>query len=448
MRKIRIGAGAGTETDRLWPALELMERGNLDYISFECMAERTTALAQQRKIENPKTGYNRLLEYRMEKVLPLAVKHGVKVISNMGNANVESAVEITAQIARKLGIKGMKIAGVIGDDVMPQIERYYDLPIFENPAMRLVDYKSKIVSTNVYLGTDGIVEALRDGADVVITGRCTDPALFMAPLIHEFGWETDDELATGTLLGHLLECAGQVTGGYYSVPGKLDVDELWHLSYPIAEVSENGDIVITKLPDSGGKVDTSTCTEQILYEIHDPANYRTADVVADFSNVTFEEIAPNRVLAKGARGKPKPPTLKVSVGYKDSFVAVTEASYGGPGCLERANMAIELIQERTRRLGYERDIEEWRADIMGVNSLFQSWPINPDIEYPEVRVRASMRIADRSKALEILRECGSLENCGPAGGGAFTETVKDVTNIISILIPREDVSPKVIYETI
>jgi hypothetical protein len=446
MKTILIGSGAGTETDRLLPALDLIERGNLNYIAFECMAERTIALAQQRKIEDPNTGYNRLLEYRMEKVLPIAFRKKVKVISNMGNANVEKAVEITTQIARKLGLNGIKIAGVIGDDITREIDRYYDFPILENPEKKLRDYIGKIVSANVYLGTDGIVEALRNNADVIITGRCTDPALFMAPVIYEFGWNSDDQLAACTLLGHLLECAGQVTGGYYSVPGKINVNDLWNLSFPIAEVSDNGDIIITKLPGSGGQVDCSTCTEQVLYEIHDPSNYVTADVIADFSKVVFKEIAPNRVLAKGAVGQSKTPNLKVSVGYKDSFVAITEASYGGSGCLERGKHAIKLIKERMTKMGYDEFIEEWREDILGVNSLFETWLEDHSLDYPEIRVRVSGRISDKAKAKEFLRECASLENCGPAGGGAFVRTIKDVTNIISILIPREDVSPFVIYE--
>lgn len=438
MRTIRIGTGAGTETDRLYPALEVMEKGNVDYICFECLAERTIALAQQRKIENPLVGYNRLLEYRMKKVLPLAYEKKVKVISNMGAANVARAVEVTAEIARQLGLKGMKIAGVYGDDIGKDLEKYFDQSIMEWPDKKLGEYKDDIVSANVYLGNAGIVEALRAGADVVITGRCSDPALFIAPLVYEFGWSTDDQLGAATLLGHMLECAGQVTGGYQAVPGKNDIPDLWKLGYPIAEVSEDGTFVITKVEGSGGRVDVAGCIEQLLYETHDPENYLTPDVVADFSQVTFTQVGQDRVLCAGAKGKPRTPTLKASVGYKDSYIALFEISFGGPKCYERAVLCEEILEKRAKLIGY--DIEEWRWDIIGVNSTFGPRQKPDNYECMDVRLRTAARVKDKETARTMFFECGTLSVNGPAAGGGRVETFKDVVNIISILVPREDVS--------
>jgi len=215
MKKIRIGSGAGYAGDRLEPSLELIEKGGLDYIAYECLAERTIAIAQQAKLKDPTKGYNGLLEYRMNAALPLAYKHKVKIITNMGAANPRAAVEVVKRIALEHGIKGIKIAAVSGDDVFPRLDRYRDVTVWET-GRPLSELDGEIVSANAYLGAEGIVEALRQGADVVITGRVSDPALFLAPLMYEFGWKADDWdlLGKGTVIGHLLECGGQATGGY------------------------------------------------------------------------------------------------------------------------------------------------------------------------------------------------------------------------------------------
>ena len=224
MKTIRIGSGAGYAGDRLEPSLELIEKGNLDYISYECLAERTIAIGQQAKLKDPTKGYNGLLEHRMEKALPLAWKHKVKVITNMGSANPQAAAKVCVEIARRHGLQGMKIACVTGDDLLPVIDKYMDTEVWETHKP-LRELPGEIVSANAYMGVEGILKALDLGADVVITGRVSDPAIFMAPLIHEFGWSLEDwdKLGKGTMVGHLLECGGQVTGGYFAEPGKKDV---------------------------------------------------------------------------------------------------------------------------------------------------------------------------------------------------------------------------------
>ena len=319
MKTIRIGAGAGFSGDRIEPAVELAERGKLDYLAFECLAERTIALAQLQKLANPALGYDPLLEARMRAVLPIARRNGVRIITNMGAANPWAAGQKVAAIAAELGVIGLKVAVVEGDDVT-EVLRGSDLVLMET-GERIADLGARLVSANAYLGVAGIVEALARGADVVITGRAADPALFLAPLVHAFGWALDDweKLGRGTLAGHLLECAGQITGGYFADPGVKDVAGLARLGFPLGEIDADGRVVITKLDGTGGSVSLATCKEQLLYEVHDPEAYLQPDVIADFSGVAMQAVGTDRVSLSGARGKPRTGKLKVSVGYRDGF---------------------------------------------------------------------------------------------------------------------------------
>ncbi len=347
MRTIRIGSGAGYGGDRIEPALALMEQGDIQYMIFECLAERTIALAQQQKARHSEQGYNEWLSYRMRRVLPLCREKNIRVITNMGAANPVAAVQVVKQLALSLGLTSLKLAAVLGDDIFPQIERYLACPTIET-GQRLETLQPCLISANVYLGAQGIVQALREGANIVITGRVADPALVLGPLLFEFGWDVDnyDILGKGTLVGHLLECGAQVTGGYFADPGYKDVPDLANLGFPIAEVAENGEVTITKLADAGGMVTPETVKEQIVYEIHDPSNYLTPDVIADFSQVTVKEVAPNRVQVSGASGKARSGQYKASIGYRDGFLVEGEISYGGSGAYQRAHLAGEIVQQR------------------------------------------------------------------------------------------------------
>lgn len=442
MKSIRIGAGAGYAGDRLEPALELIEKGNLDYISFECLAERTIAIGQQAKLKDPTKGYNGLLEHRMEKALPLCWEHKVKLITNMGSANPEAAAAKCVEIAKKHGLTGMKIACVTGDDLLPNIDKYMDTTVWETgePLSKL---PGEIVSANVYLGVDGILQALAQGADVVITGRVSDPAIFMAPMIHEFGWALDDwdKLGKGTMIGHLLECGGQVTGGYYSEPGKKDVPGVGHLGFPIVEVSEDASFFITKVPEAGGMVTPHTCAEQIIYEIHDPENYITPDVVADFKQVKFTQIEKDVVKVEGATGRAKTDTFKVSIGYRDCYIGDGEISYGGTGCMDRAKLALEIVKERLELVA-PGQFDEMKYDLIGCNSLY--W--NPDFKYndevSEVRVRVAGRAKTKAVADLVGNEVEALYTNGPAGGCGAVKRTRDIVSVASILVPREDAPAK------
>jgi hypothetical protein len=447
MKTIRIGSGAGYAGDRLEPALVLMEKGNIDYIAFECLAERTIALAQQEKLKNPDKGYNALLEYRMEKVLPLAHQNKIKVVTNMGAANPEGAAKVVAKMASEMGLTGLKIAAVLGDNVYDMLDKYQDTLVWET-GKSVKELDGEVISANVYMGIDGIVEALENGADIIITGRVADPAIFMAPLVHEFGWSREnwDLLGKGTLVGHLLECGGQVTGGYYAEPGKKDVENLAELGFPIIEVTEDGAFTITKVEGTGGLVTKDTCAEQMIYEIHNPEQYLTPDCVADFSKVTFVNIGKDLVEVAGATGTAKTDTLKVSIGYKDCYIGEGEMSYGGPGCYERAALAGEIVAKRLELR--QIPIDELKIEIIGVNSLYRNSERSYMVTPEEVRLRVAARTKTKADAMKIGEEVETLYTNGPAGGGGATKGISDIVSVASILISRADVKAEVVYEEV
>lgn len=436
---IRIGAGAGYSGDRIEPAVELAEHGALDYLVFECLAERTIAIAQQARRNDSSAGFDPLLEARMRAVLPVAVKRGVRIVSNMGAANPRAAASRTAQIARELGLHGLKVAAVTGDDVFDIVRR--STLRFEESGDDVRAYADRIVSANAYLGAAPIVAALAAGADVVLTGRVADPSLFTAPLIHEFGWKMDDwtSLGQATAIGHLLECAGQVTGGYFADPGYKEVGDLARLGFPIGEVSADGAIVVTKVPHAGGCVTEATCKEQLLYEIHDPARYFQPDVVADFTQVQVTQEAKDRVRVTGGRGAARTGTLKTSVAYLDGYIGEGQISYGGPGAVARARLALDIVRERLAITGI--DATELRFDLIGVNSLYGDAIASRHAEPYEVRLRVAGRAATARAAARIGDEVETLYTNGPAGGGGVTKATREVIAVQSVLLAREQVKP-------
>jgi hypothetical protein len=446
MRTIRIGSGAGYSGDRIEPAVELAEKGEIQYLVFECLGERTVALAQQARMKNPESGYDPLLEERMRAVLPLCAAKGIKIVTNMGAANPEAAAKKTAEIARSLGLPALKVAAIVGDDVLDACKAA-DFPIMEfDGTVRQLG--NRLLSANAYLGAEPMAQALNGGADVVITGRASDPALFLAPMIHAFGWAMDDWnlLGQGTVAGHLLECAGQITGGYFADPGYKDVADLARLGFPIGEVGEDGSLVVTKVAGSGGTVSARTCKEQLLYEVHDPRQYFQPDVVADFSQVRVEEIGRDRVRVSGGRGAKRTDTLKVSVGYVDSFIGEGQISYAGPGALARGRLALDIVRERLKLTGVATS--ELRFDLIGVDSLHgaqvSSQQVSAQANEPyEVRVRVTGRTESLREAVRIGNEVETLYTNGPAGGGGAWKSARDVVAVASVLLPRQLAKPVV-----
>jgi hypothetical protein len=438
-RRVRLGAGAGYSGDRIEPAVELAQYGALDYLIFECLAERTIAIAQQARRLDSELGYDPLLEARMRAVLPIATKNGVRIISNMGAANPRAAALKTAQIARELGLSGLKIAAVTGDDVL-DVVRQGDFH-FEESGESVASFDSRIVSANAYLGAAPIVEALANGADIVLTGRVADPSLFVAPLIHEFGWKMDDwaMLGQATVVGHLLECAGQVTGGYFADPGFKDVPNLARLGFPIGEVSADGSVVITKVQHAGGRVTEATCKEQLIYEIHDPQRYLQPDVVADFTQIQVAEESDNRIRVSGGRGTPRTDTLKVSVAYVDGFIGEGQISYAGPGAVARARLALDIVRERLTIMGVAT--RELRFDLIGIDALHGETAGARNAQPYEVRARVVGRTDSMAQAIQIGNEVETLYTNGPAGGGGVTKTTREVIAVQSVLLPRAHTMP-------
>lgn len=431
MKTVRIGAGAGFSGDRIDPAVELAESGRLDFLVFECLAERTIALSQLHKRDDPTAGYDPFLVDRIEAVLPACRRNGTRIISNMGAANPRAAAQKTLEIARSMGMHGLRVACIEGDDILHlkhALKPFDDGPL-PDPAM--------YVSANAYLGADTVAEALNCGADIVLTGRVADPSLFLAPLLHSFSWDKAswDLLGQGTAVGHLLECAGQVTGGYFADPGHKDVPNLDRLGFPLAEVAEDGSAVLAKIDGSGGRISLQTCREQILYEVLNPSSYVTPDVTADFTRIRFDPEGPDRMRVSDGVGKPRPSDYKVSIGVDDGVVAEAQISYAGPGALARAELARDIVEKRLA--GSAADA--LRFDFIGLTSMHGT-----SMEWPapyEVRLRAAARFVSRTDANCLTREVESLYLNGPAAGAGATFSVRENIAIVPALIARDVVVP-------
>jgi Acyclic terpene utilisation family protein AtuA len=448
VKTIRIGCGAGYAGDRIDPAIELAEKGALNYLVFECLAERTIALAQLAKARDPHAGYDPLLVDRIAAVLPACVERRVRVITNMGAANPSAAAQEVWSVARMLRMRGLRIAAVTGDDVLDLV-RGGDYVVAET-GRRVDALHDRLVSANAYIGADPIIAALVGKADVIIAGRVADPSMFLAAQRHEFGWTPDawSSLGAGTLVGHLLECAGQVTGGYFADPGVKNVDGLARLGFPIAEVSEDGRAVITKVAGSGGCVTAATVKEQLLYEIQDPSAYLTPDVTADFTNVRVRTLERDRVLVEGGDGRPRPDTLKVSLGYRDGFIGEGQISYAGSGAVDRARLAMSIVAERLTTAAVVVKPHDLRCDLIGVDALHGA---RLSAGYPppyEVRLRVAGRTRTAKDATRIVNEVETLYTNGPAGGGGVTGSSREVLAVASTFVPRELVQWNVAYHVV
>lgn len=423
----RIGSGAGFAGDRIDSAVDLVRGGALDDLVLECLAERTIALAQARRRADPTQGYDLYAEERFRALLPETVPRGVRILSNLGAANPAAAGRLAVRVARENGLR-CRVAVVTGDDVLEHIDP--EAPALES-GKPLSSY-GEIVSANAYLGADSLLPGLAAGADVILTGRVADPSLFVAALIDRFGWAPDDTalVAAATLAGHLLECGTQVSGGYFADPGHKVVPGLADLGLPFADVAADGTFVVGKLDGTGGLIDRRTVREQLLYELGDPGAYKTPDVVLDVYGVTLDEVAPDRVRVRGAAGRRRPDELKVSVGYRAGFRAEGEISYAGPGCVDRARLAGDIVVQRVGRSGVEP-----RVDLIGSLDTPNSTADG------ECRLRVAAMTVTAEHARQIVREVEALYLNGPAGGGGVRTAVTDVIGILSTFIHRDAVTP-------
>lgn len=451
---VYIGSGAGFAGDRLDAGVAVVEtlktKDGPRYLIFEVMGERTLAIAQRIKMRKPEMGYSPYLEPYLRNVLAASKEHGVKIVANLGNANPLGGAKRVHELARELGVEGLRVAIVLGDDLLAFMDSddVAALPTIEGLS---IDGK-EIVAANAYLGARPVAEALKLDVDIVLVGRTTDAALVLGPLIHEYGWgEQDwDLLAAGTLAGHLLECGGQVTGGYFCDPGFKDVPGMDDLGFPIGEIEADGSIIITKADNTGGLVNKATVTEQMLYEIHDPAAYLTPDVSLDLTNVHLEDAGKDRVRVLGARGNPPPDTLKVTVSADGGWLGEAEMIYAGPNALARARLAADIVRSRCKRNGIE---EPMRIEIIGTGAVFdndtsdreRSRNMPMDGEY---RLRAAIRTDDKKTAQYVNDEVLSLFCSGPAGGGGYRCNIMGQVNTMSVLIDRKPVEAQAHAEEI
>ena len=446
-RTIRVGSGAAWWGDRVSPAALNAERGELDYLCFETMAEATISAAQVRSRRDPSfPGYDTYLDDRMRAVLPACMQQGTRIISNQGWINPEGAAKRIVELLQELGISGVKVAAVNGSLITDRALELTDT-ILENgePTATL---GSTLISAEAYMGAEPIVEALKNGAQIVVTGRVADPSIFMAPMMHEFGWDPldHDHLGAGNGLGHLLECGAQVTGGYFCDPGFKDVEQPWNLGFPIAEVNEDGSAILTKTPGTGGAVNVRTVKEQLLYEVHDPANYITPDVVVDFTTVNLEEVGQDRVRVSNISGKPRTPTLKVSLGCTEGFIGEDMFFYAGPGALRRAELAKRVLEERFKIVGLQAD--EYRVDFLGMNAIHGGATPDTAPEPYEIAVRVAARTKTRQEAEKVGREVDGMAVSGIGHTGKrvpHQDRTREIIGVWSSLVPRDKVPATVTY---
>jgi Acyclic terpene utilisation family protein AtuA len=446
---IGVGAGfAGDRTDAAGPVVDALAIAQGPrFLMYETLAERTLALAQLDRRRDPKRGYSPALERFVAPVLGRCLDHKIRIVGNFGAANPRAAAERILTLARELGLNAPRVAVVEGDDLAGLLSA-------RELADREIDGKilqgaSEIIAANLYLGATPVALALDQGADIVVTGRIVDSALALGPLIHAFGWRAEpaeswDQLAAGTLAGHLLECGAQVTGGYFADPGFKNVPRMADIGYPIAEISSGGEIVITKPPGTGGRVDRLTVTEQLLYEIHDPSAYLAPDVVLDLTEVTIEEMGPDRVRVSGARGKPAPEKLKATVCIDGGILGEAEISYAGPNAAARARLAAETIHERMRKRAPKLS---FRVDAIGAVSILGNCA--GALQHPwsehvsDIRVRFAAQSRNAAEVELLLDEVEALYCAGPAGGAGVRRRTTPRVASTSCLIERKYAKPRV-----
>jgi hypothetical protein len=447
--QILIGCAAGFAGDRFdagEPLVAAMAKdGRPAYLMYETLGERTLALAQQRQ-RSGAPGYLPDLESFVAPVLRACVGEGIPIIGNFGAADPVGGARRIQQLCVELGVKGVRVAAVLGDDLL-QTMTAEEVAQLVADAEQPID-PAKIVAANVYLGAQGIADALAAGANVVVTGRVADPSLALGPMLHAFGWALDDweRLAAGTMAGHLLECGTQVTGGYFMDPGFKDVLGAAELGYPYVEIGADGGLVLTKPAGTGGQVSERTVREQLLYEIHDPAAYLTPDVVLDLSSVATHDDGVDRIRLTGSHGKPRPPTLKATVCYDGGWIGESEISYAGPNAEARARLAIEILQSRLTPLEGIRT----HFDLIGVCSLFNDargsrLQQTTGNNVRDVRVRLAASGPEQTAVRLALREVEALYTTGPAGGGGVRSSISPLLASASAYIPRDAVSASVSF---
>jgi hypothetical protein len=449
MQRLRIGNGQGFWGDNVDAPVDLLRGGPIDYIGMDYLAEVTLSIMMRQKLKNPALGYATDFIGFVRRVLAEAQTRNVRIVTNAGGLNPRACRARIFEVARELGLSGIRIGVVEGDDVLARLP---ELVAAGHPLRNmdtgepLAPHLDKMMSANAYLGARPIAAALDQGALIVLCGRVTDTSLALGPLVHEFGWPADDwdRLAAGTIAGHVLECGAQCTGGNYS--RWWEVPELWNVGYPIVEVAADGTFTVTKHAGTGGMVTTDTVAEQLLYEMSNPREYITPDCVADFTSIRLEQEAPDRVAVSGIRGGPKTPFLKISASYLAGYKATGQVTLSGPRAVEKAELAADIVWRRLERAGVTFAPEERLVELVGQGACLPGI-FTPPAEPPEVVLRLGARGPDAEKIERFGKEIAPLVTAGPPGVTGFAggrPKPQEVMAYWPALLAREEVESRVV----
>jgi hypothetical protein len=446
---IKIASGQGFWGDLIDAPYHQVIKGDIDYLVMDYLAEVTMSILQKQKNKNPELGYAKDIPDLMQRILPIIMEKSIKVITNGGGVNPVACANAVLEVAKNLGIKNLKIGIVVGDNIKDDLENLVSqgaqLKNMEtDESIELV--KDRILSANVYFGAFPIVEALQKGADIVITGRTTDTGLTLAPMIYEFGWNDKDYdlLSAGTVAGHILECGAQSSGGNFlgdwqSIPNMAEI------GFPIAEAYPNGEVIITKHPNTGGRVSFETVAEQLLYEIGDPKSYITPDCVADFTSIKLEDLGNDRVKMYDVKGFPETEFYKVSCSYSDGFSAIASLTYSWPQALTKAKEADEILRKRLANLLLQFD--EIKTEFVGYNSTHGHLAVELDEDnINEIMLRVGVRSHDYKSVERFGKEIAPLILTGPPAVTGFAGGRPKPSEVVAYwpaLISKKLVTPKV-----
>jgi len=445
--KIKIASGQGFWGDLIEAPYSQVTKGEIDYLVMDYLAEVTMSILQKQKNKNPSLGYALDLPKLMKRILPICKEKGIKVITNGGGVNPAGCADAILKEALELNINDLKIAIVFGDDILNKLDEIIDTGCELNnleTGESIIPIKNKILSANVYFGAYPIVEALKRGADIVITGRTTDTGLTLAPMIYEFGWDPSnyDLMAAGTVAGHILECGAQSTGGNFSGDWE-SIENFAEIGFPIAEAYPNGEVIITKHENTGGRVSFETIAEQLVYEIGDPKEYITPDCVADFSSIKLQDLGNNRVRVYNVKGRPETEFFKVSCSYKSGFKAVGTLTYSWPKALTKSKIADKILRQRLENIGLQFD--EIRTEFVGYNAVHETLASGVDEnDINEIMLRISVRSEDRDTIIRFGQEIAPLILTGPPSVTGFAGGRPKPSDVIAYwpaLIPKKLVEP-------
>ncbi len=445
--KIKIASGQGFWGDLIDAPYHQIIKGDIDYLIMDYLAEVTMSILQKQKSKNPELGYARDIPELLKRILPTIKSRGIKIITNGGGVNPQACAEACLQVAKEVGISGLKIGIVVGDDLKNRIDEIIssgcELLNMDN-RVSILSIKDKILSANVYFGAFPIVKALQLGADIVITGRTTDTGLTLAPMIYEFGWGEYqfDLLAAGTVAGHILECGAQASGGNFLGDWK-SIKNFAEIGFPIAEAFPNGEVIITKHQNTGGRVSFETVAEQLVYEIGNPKEYITPDCIADFTSIKLKDVGKDRVKVFDVRGNEATEFYKVSCSYADGYSAVGTLTYSWPDAFTKAKAADKILRKRLENLNLKFD--EIRTEFVGYNACHETLALElSEDKINEIMLRVAVRSHDYDSVERFGKEIAPLILTGPPAVTGFAGGRPKPSEVVAYwpaLIPKSLVTP-------